>query len=306
VPVSVTYRWTLEEYLLRCEIRHDLAEILTEGSVDRDLFADAVDRWGKPNVSVIDADSLNVTPRDLAGLTLGTGVKATLLATALRLEQRASSGTIAAKIAIVVDRDYDGRRVVSRFLFTTDGHSMESYALAEPALQRFVNIGLGSGAQARGRKHVTSGKDLLARILTPAVELAAIRLALAELVPPLAPFQKWVDYLATDPKGIVSLKGDELVANVLAHHHRQRDRATVDVWRADAQAKVRANPVLLVRGHDFVAILHALLKSSWGQGVGGTNVKAWTRERLGRVLLLALPPTSLDATKLFTAVKALF
>lgn len=298
---------------MRCEIGVGLDEILTEGGIDRDLFADAVDRWGVPHVSVIDADYVYVTANELTSLGLGSGVKASLLAVAFGLEQRAYIGSIAADVAVVVDRDYEPLEVVSRFLFVTDGHSMESYALAEPALERFVTVGLGRGKRASGRGgqgpnhlHVSSGKELLDRILTPAIELAAIRLALQELVPPLAPFRGWTRYLMSDSGGFMRLKSQELIKNILGHHGRQSEQASVDARYVAAVTEVRGNPFLLVRGHDFVTILHQLLRSTWGRRIAGSNVKAWSEDRLSRMLLLALPPDTLDATGLFGSVKAQF
>jgi hypothetical protein len=141
--MSDGYRWTLDEYVMRCEDGSDLEEILTEGEVDRDLFADAVKRWNLPDVNVIDASYLDVAIEELQTLALGEGVRATLLAVAIRLEQRAAETTLDAKVAVVVDRDYDPPACKSRFLFVTDGHSMENYALNATAFDRFVTIGLG-------------------------------------------------------------------------------------------------------------------------------------------------------------------
>jgi hypothetical protein len=70
-------------------------------------------------------------------------------------------------VAVVVDRDYDDVTVASRFLFQTDGYSMENYALDVAVIDRFVRMGLGRGTPAAGRGgaaspvvNACSGEDL--------------------------------------------------------------------------------------------------------------------------------------------------
>jgi hypothetical protein len=311
--MSDTYRWTLDEYLMRCEDGRDLEEIVTEGDLDRDLFADAVKRWNLAHVNVIDADYLYVTIEELQALALGDGVRARLLAVAIRLEQRATEMTIGAKVAVVVDRDYDPPTCKSRFLFVTDGHSMENYALNTQAFDRFVTVGLGRGdrpvgkcAAASNAIHLSSGGKVLRRVLVPAVQLAAIRLALSGLDPPLSVFDRWTRYLKSDPAGNLTLETGLLVERVLQRSGQGKEKVVVELQCQRAEVEVGESPFLLVRGHDFVTILYQLLRSTWGRRIAGPAVKAWSEERLGRILLVGLPPHTLDATKLFSSVRAQF
>jgi hypothetical protein len=154
--------------------------------------------------------------------------------------------------------------------------------------------------------HLSSGGAILQRVLTPAIQLAAIRLALSGLDPPLATFDRWRRYLDDDAQGILTLEVESLVKGVLQRSGRWKERVMVDHQRRLAETAVTKDPFLLVRGHDFIRILHHLLRTTWGRRIAGSNVKAWSEDRLSRFLLLALPADTLDATGLFGSVRAQF
>jgi hypothetical protein len=304
------YRWTLDEYVLRCEDGAGLAEILTEGGLDRDVIADAVRRWDLAHVTVIDADYIAVTPEELASLGFSIGVKAQLVSVALKLEERALEGAVQARIAIVVDRDYDPPSPPSRYLYETDGHSMESYVLNEEALDRFASVGLGRFPRPRGRGgvptaivHTSSGSELLARLLPAATEIAAVRLALRDLDPPLAPFERWMRYLVSDDQGVMGLDGATLLQRILVQDARGDDVASAEERRRAAVAEVEASPISLVRGRDLITVFQRCLQSSWGTRVGGSSFRNWSEDRFARVLFLALPADVLDGTPLFRALR---
>lgn len=212
----------------------------------------------------------------------------------------------------MIDRDYEELRAPSRFLFITDGHSMESYAISEIALERFARLGLGRSPRASGRAGTApgvltaSGADLLRRALAPAVELAAVRISLAALDPPLAPFARWDRYLSVDQNGLMTLRSALLLERVLKGQRRAQEFAAADDRRQRATERVTADPFRLVRGHDFFAIFHKLLQSPWGGRIAGTNVKAWSDERLARALIMALPSDHLDETPLFKQLRRKF
>lgn len=304
-----TYRWTLDEYVMRCEDGVGLTEILTEGNLDRDVFAEAAKRWQIVAISVIDADYLAVTVEDMDDAGLPYGVRSQLLTVAQRLEEREAEGTIHAKIAVVVDRDYEPIRITSRFLFVTDGYSIENYLICEDVFDRFVMTGLGRAPRPDGRDGGAattvqcSGRSLLARVVAPAIELAGVRLALRDLSPPVAVFEKWPRYLTTDSDGKMILRGAALVAQVLQRERLGDETADTEKRREAAVVRVAASPITLIRGRDFVAILLQLLKSKWGRKLAG-NPQSWSDERLKRVLFLAVSPVRLDESGLFSSVKA--
>lgn len=220
--MSDTYCWTLSEYALRCEDGRGLVEVLTEGALDRDVFADAVRRWGLNDAVVMGADFVRATTSELASMGLSSGAKGTLIAVAIQLEDLALKAPIAARIAVVVDRDYDGSPGTSRFLFVTDGHSIESYALDRAVLERFMSLGLGRGDRPAGpertstpRVHTCSGGDVLERLTGASLEIAAVRLALLDASPRLALISGWLRYVDVDANGHMAVDGELLLSRVL-------------------------------------------------------------------------------------------
>lgn len=306
-----TYRWTLDEYVLRHEDSDRLAELVAEGALDRDVFSDALERWNLTNVVVIDSDYVVVTPDDCQRSGYGTGVRSQLLALASALEQARDHRRLRGRVAVIVDRDYDPPPTTS-VLFTTDGHSMESYAMNERALGRFAGIGLGRAVRSKGRggqspsAMTVSGADLLRRVLPPAVEISALRMSLGSLVPALAPFDRWLRYVSVDETGMMGLDGAKLLHRVLERARRSDEFGDADAARLLAQAQVQDDPFRLVRGHDFISAFHKLMTSKWGARLAGPNVKAWEPDRLARALLLALPSAELDGTPLFEGVYGRF
>jgi hypothetical protein len=302
----------LDEYVLRCEDSSGLAEILVEGGLDRDVFADAVARWDVGDVAVVDSDYVTVSPERLQAFGLpGDGVKWRLVAIALELEGRAQAATVSARVAVVVDRDYDGPPPPSRFLFETDGHSLESYALDAEVLDRFVSIGLGRAERPAGRDgsrqgtpRTCSGADLLDRLLPAATEIAAVRRALREREPPLAPFMKWCDYAKPSRAGELRLDGRLLLARVFEFHGRNGEATAAEQRRRVAAAEVAADTFRLVRGKDFVDLLQRVLDSQWGRRFTNGAFRGWEGRQLSRFLMLAIPTQALDEKPLFQGVRA--
>jgi hypothetical protein len=309
-PALDTYRWTLAEYVLRCEDSGNLTEVVVEGDLDRDVIEDALQRWGVTGATVIDMRDIGVTDEELASVGLGSGTRERLVAAALALEQRATESDVAGAVAFIADRDYEPPTTESRYLYVTDGYSIESYALNEATFDRFVRVVLGRARSSGGtggglgrRVHLCSGAELLERVLRPSIELAGIRLALKALQPSLAPSEKWTKDVNTDGDGIMTLRSAQVIERALQKGKQQDEGAAVELQRNAAAAKARADPFRLVRGHDYVAALHKLLQTTWGRRIGGTNVKAWSEDRIARMLLVAALPDLLDQTQLFLALR---
>jgi hypothetical protein len=308
-----TDAWTLEEYVLRLEDGRDIAEVLVEGSLDRDVFADAVRRWGMSEAAVLVADVVDVTPDEIAQWTPLSGVKGKLVTVACMLEARAQATAISARVAVVVDRDYDCTVATSRFFHLTDGHSLESYALDEEVLERVVTLGLGRRAvrnprpgrsDSRGPTNTCTGEDLLRRLLAPAASVAGVRIALREATPPIATFDRWLRYAEYDSDGFGSLDGALLLKRVLERSARVSELSDLDSRRQLGVTAADSQPVRLVRGHDFVALFLKLMRSRWGVRMGGAIFRTWDAEQMARLLLLSAATASLDGTPLFQGVRS--
>lgn len=307
------YRWTLDEYILRCEQGTDLREIVVEGELDRDFLSDALARWGAGDVSVLDADYIEVSGQEVRDAGFNLGTKGRLLTVAAALERAKQAGALSATAAVIVDRDYDLALPVQESLLVTDGHSLENYALSTEALDRFARLVLGRAplpAGARGgpaaRRTACTGEDLYRRVQPALVEIAAVRLTLLSLERPLALFPRWLGYLSVGSDGLLTLRAQALLRNILNHAGLDHEYESAASRLSEEKARVSADIFHVVRGHDFVAVLYKLLLSSWGRRISGSHFAGKTETSLARLLLLSIDQAELDSTGLFTELRRRF
>src|SRR5215218_5324793 len=141
---NAPYRWTIDEYILRCEL-NNVEELIVEGDSDHCFFLDLLSRYSLPSVTVIDADCFHVPGAEVLAAGHNDGAKGRLLTLASAICRAIQERPLSATVMVVVDRDYDGD-VPDRAAcaaVATDGHSVENYAPSEAALQRFLRGVLG-------------------------------------------------------------------------------------------------------------------------------------------------------------------
>jgi hypothetical protein len=307
LQVMAPWRWTLEEYLLRCEQAPMLCEVVVEGALDRDLMNDALQRWGRPAVGVLTAESLTISDEDVRHAGYNTGVKGQLLTLAAELARRSKPAAIEATIMVVVDRDYDDPPPESAWLCLTDGHCIESYALSPVVLNRFVRIVLGrSASRIPGkRKRLTSGHELYGRIIEAASDVAAVRLSLGVITPAVGLLTRWLDYVRISPDGYANARRLDLLIAALAVAHRDSKKASAELALVENARLVRQEPFRLVHGRDFMCILAKLLRSSWGRAAVGIYARA-DSDALTRAVIGCIDPSELDEQPLFVRMRARF
>lgn len=306
------YRWSLAEYVLRCETGEDIREVVTEGELDAALVQDALSRWKASGVAVLDAQYIRVTAEEIAAAGFTPGVKGALSTIAHALDTGSRESGIAGTVVVVVDRDYDDGDPTEH-LALTDGYSVESYSCSATAIERFVSLVLGRGSLASGaggrspaRRTTCSGADLLERIEPPAVSIAAVRLTLRVLEPPPGLFDSWSDYVTVATDGTMTISDERLLRNVLTPggHEGRADPLVAEL--DDVRRLVAADPFRLVRGRDRVTLLLKLLRSSWGRRIAGTRFRQMSERELVRLLFACIDPAELDGYLLFQRLRQTF
>ena len=301
------YRWTVAEYVLRCESQ-TIDELLVEGECDRDFFADTLARYGV-EVTVRDASYVTVAPAEIDAAGFARGVRGGLLTLAAAIQRRFSNDSFSSRVAIVVDRDYDGPlpHSVAEVALVTDGYSLENYTMDEAALDRFLLIFLGRSPRPLGRdsaiptvRRTLTGRALRGHVLPACVELGAARKTLRRLDPSVGLPERWLDMVKVNVSGAAICDAETLVGRALGS-----PRAIWGDVLDEERAVVSSDPVRYVKGHDYIMVLHKILKSTWGRSLG-VNFAIWTESRVNRVLLLALDRDVIDALPLFISIKARF
>lgn len=302
------YRWTLDEYVLRCEQGPDICEVVAEGEVDRDFLEDAFRRWGMHEVTVLDSWYIDVEEEEVARAGFSWGAKGRLLTLGEALLGTAEQ---IAKVTVVVDRDYDEHLADHDVVLVTDGHSIESYAYSADALDRFCRLVLGRGDVPQGRDGVPerritcTGEDLLGRIRDATIDIAAVRLVLRDTEARPGVFHRWTDYVRSLESGALHLDSERLLTNILDRVGARSELQDALTRLTASVDQVRADPFVLVRGHDFIALLGKLFRSTWGRRLAG-NRFANGDSFLARVLLSSLNPDVLDRYPLFEQLQARF
>ena len=311
VPVAGDYRWTLAEFVLRCELGSDIRQILVEGSVDRDIVARALQRWGSKAL-IFESDFLRISHAEIQAAGFARGVKGKLLTVASALEGSKAADAVAERVAVVVDRDYDGEPTTKKIVLVTDGYSIENYAFNPAALQRFSEQVLGRAPRPRGadgrssQRNSCTGDELYRRLYSALVQMAAVRLAFRRASPELKPFSSWPSYVSVDSAGTASLDGTRLVHNVATTAGRKKALPELEKVRERELERSKRDPMRWVRGRDFVDVLTKVLQSSWGRKRNGRAALAGDDSQLARLLLFAVDPEALDASGLFTTLRERF
>jgi hypothetical protein len=306
------YRWTLAEYVLRCQQGADIAEVVVEGEFDRDLIQDAMERWGATDVTVLDSDYVYVLDDEVLAAGATQGVKGRILAIAAALSSAHVDDPVQANVVVVVDRDYDATGG-GDFSLLTDGYSMESYVSTPSVLERFVRVWLGRASLPRGagrhaprRRRTCSGAELYERAVAAGTSIAGVRMALRRLDDPVRLIDGWARYVTVSTDGAVVTRQESLLLSTLTAASRAEELSHVTPWLAEETERAVGDPFRLVRGHDFVCLLLKLLRSTWGRRVAGSRFAHVDEQALLRTLALSAEQADLDSQPLFRDLRLRF
>jgi hypothetical protein len=308
------YRWTISEYVLRCEL-YRFRELLVEGEGDRTFFLDVLGRYGLAEIAVLDSDYFHIPREDVEDSGFEVGAKGRLLTLAAAICARATEAELRANVLVIVDRNYDEGLPpeVTCVAVATDGYSLENYVLSARALERFVRMVLGrdelpagAGGTPPERRSATSGDDLFIRIVPASSEVAAVRRALVRIASGIGLFAHWIDYVTVASDGHAAVDGQTLFERVLKAAGISERTSDATKVLAEERERVTSNPFRYVRGADYVKVLHKVLKSSWGRRMAGINLSTVPTHAIRRWLLLAVDHAEVDEQALFQTIRGRF
>jgi hypothetical protein len=307
---SARYRRTIPEYILECEL-YAFRDLVVEGQADGFFYLEVLRRYGLLDVGVLSADFFNIPATAVKAAGFNVGAKGGLLTLACALSDRSAEVSLAARVVVVVDRDYDEElpEKLAGFVVVTDGYSIENYALSSEALQRFAQSILGRGELPDGdrpRKGSCTEVGLYDRVVPACVEVAAARRALRRVSKRVGLFKKWADYVRVSDTGVATANGEKLLKNIFERISVKKASSIAEIL-SEERLVVSSDPFRYVRGHDFILVLHRVLKSSWGRKFSKKlNCATIPEETLQRILLLCVESSELDQMELFKELRLRF
>jgi hypothetical protein len=298
--------------VLRCQIDASIREVVVEGTSDLLIYMQFFDGEGIADVQVIDGDYIEVDPSAVTAGGFDVGNKGRLLAVGEALQRREDTAHIAANVVVVVDRDFDEDVPPStgRFVLMTDRHSIENYAYDASALDRLMGFHLGQkpvpvgrdGEKAK-RSAPVRGSALITTVQQPCLALAVARCALNAYGVALP--SKWLTYVRIDERGRVSVDRGALVGAALKRQSSDVQESVLNAL-GSCQERLSADPPRFVRGRDFVAVLHKLLRSGWAKKSMGYKLPSMDDDQFRGLLLLAIDWRKLGGFPLFAELRARF
>jgi hypothetical protein len=291
----------------------DIRELLVEGELDISFYSDVLERKHVDGVTVRDSDYIHLTDDEIRDAGFSTGAKGRLLTVARALLMRSTERTLVATVVIVVDRDYDGVPVsLDALVVQTDGYSLESYALEQRSVHRFIRDFLGrhpqppgAGDTRRAARRAVSAGEFLGRLLPACIEAAAARRFLWSLDRGVGVIDRWTDYFQVGADGHYTARTIELVQASLTAAGQSPELVTEDDLVA-ARAEVAASTTTLIRGHDYVSLVYKLLRSTWGRRIAPVRLGPDDEHHVHRWIVMAIDSAVVDALHMSDDIAAKF
>jgi hypothetical protein len=292
-----TYRWTLDEYVLRCTLDASIRELLVEGTLDALFWGDVLDRARIDSVDVFDVGEVAIDGKQIADAGFTHGPKGCLLTLCLALVREPEE--IRGLVRCVVDHDFDGvPEGLAEFLVVTDGYSVENYAIGVASIGRFIARHFGAldasgvaGGTRSSRRDVP--QEILDRLLPPSIAITAVRRVLRSRHPGVGVIERWPSRFKVRRDGHFDFDVRRLLQDCV--NTGERAFADDDVDELHKEMKVIGDsPRERVRGHDFTLLFLVLLRSRWGKAAVSDNVGAAEHEAFERWVVLDVAASDVE------------
>jgi hypothetical protein len=247
----VDQKRTLEEIDTLYALEPEVCDVYVEGATDKHFLDWYFRRKGYSHVTVYPIDVIDV-PDDVVKTHCfsARSNRSKVVALSCELAQRQASQR---RVMCVVDRDSDDgidRWAVNPYLFTTDGNSLELYALTPTVIEKFLLVALGGFPIA--------ADSLIQKIVTILEAIFSIRQANERM----ALGMKWIpfcSYIEIDGLN-VSFRESDFIRAYLQKNNKWSHQRKFLLLKDEIQRNLSRELSKRIRGHDLSELLHKIIR----------------------------------------------
>jgi hypothetical protein len=236
---------TLQELLAIRELETELHDVVVEGTSDKKLIDWFLEENQRSKAAVYEIDVFQVDSADVLALGLENNNRGRVITLANQITSQAVSRD---NFTCIADRDFDhilNIRRDSDVLLFTDYSCMLMYTYNERVLRKFFRFKVDGFPK--------SVRQIMREISSALQVLFAFHLTRHLHFPEAEPVP-WKKSCSIDENGIV-FEADEYVERYLHKNRRHDDKDRFMQQVRQYQARMRFDPRMQIRGHDFIAIL---------------------------------------------------
>ncbi|MDO8262425.1 MAG: DUF4435 domain-containing protein [Gallionella sp.] len=242
---------TVDEISTLYALEPGICDVYVEGSTDKHFFDWYLRRRGLTNVTVYPIDDVDIPNSLLTAYSLpSSSNRAKVIALSCELSRQQVTSR---RVMCIVDRDSDdgiNSHSTNPYLFTTDGNSMELYALTPAVIEKFLLVALAGFP-------ITAG-NLISKMVKILESIFAIRQTNERLGLGMSwiPFSSYIRIDSFD----IAFKEQEFIRAYLQKNNQWHQQAAFAETKTNIQKNLNPELVKRVRGHDLAELLHVIVR----------------------------------------------
>lgn len=242
---------TLEEIDTLYDLEPDVCDVYVEGSTDKYFIDWYLRRKGYSHVTVYPINVIDISPdvvKRHCYSARSNRSKVIALSCELAMHQPKQR-----RVMCVVDRDSDDgveRLATNSYLFTTDGNSLELYALTQAAIEKFLLVALAG--------FPITADSLMQKVMSILEIIYAIRQANERMNLGMT----WIpfcSYIKIDGFHISFREADFIRAYLQKNKKWDRHNEFIGI-KSDVQRNLSQELSKRIRGHDLSELLHLIIR----------------------------------------------
>lgn len=241
---------TLEEIDTLYALESDVCDVYVEGPTDKHFLDWYLRRKGYSHVTVYPIDVIDV-PADVVTRHCFSARSNRSKVVALSCEL-ATNQAKQRRVMCVIDRDSDDgieRLAANPYLFTTDGNSLELYALTPAVIEKFLLVALAG--------FPITADSLIQKIMTILEAIYSIRQANERMGLGMKwiPFGKYIQIDGLD----VSFRETDFIRAYLQKNDKWTQQKKFSSIKNEVQRNLSHELSKRIRGHDLSELLHIII-----------------------------------------------